>query len=313
MRSLLCVVAACTAPTPAPSLSGTPQTAAGVRDCITQVPGRTSTRADSVEIAGAEVALCYGEEPARSCWRIDVDTKSYIPVPVVKPRPDRKATAKETPDGRVKLCAKSGACKSIANPYAVQDAEVLGVSDDLSTLAIGDGTTLRLFDTATGHARTTVPGWTDSPMYGDRFLEPPTFATKDRMIVWYSWTPVSEQGRIFDMTGKQIAIVGKDFDSIGPSDNAWHMHGGVWAIKGEGNDLLTVDVNDPTQTSVVDLSPLLALPRPPPDDDVKILDVVAVGEFGHKVIVVSAENPTTIGVFNRATNRLETLDPPRCH
>ena len=94
---------------------------------------------------------------------------------------------------------------------------------------------------------------------GDRFLYSPIFASPDRMIVWYSWSPVSEQGRIFDMSGKQLAIVGgKHFAALGPDLDSWLVQGTEWAIKGEGNTLVTVDVHDPRVTSTYDLSDLLA-------------------------------------------------------
>ena len=80
-----------------------------------------------------------------------------------------------------------------------------------------------------------------------------------------SWSPVSEQGRIFDMSGKQLAIIGKDFASIDPNRNSWLVRGTEWATKGEANTLVTVDVRDPKLTSTYDLSELLAQPRPPKD------------------------------------------------
>jgi len=76
---------------------------------------------------------------------------------------------------------------------------------------------------------------------------------------------VSEQGRIFDMSGKQLAIIGKDFASIDPNRNSWLVRGTEWATKGEANTLVTVDVRDPKLTSTYDLSELLAQPRPPKD------------------------------------------------
>jgi hypothetical protein len=149
-------------------------------------------------------------------------------------------------------------------------------------------------------------------MLGNRFFYSPIFATRDRMIVWYSVSPVSEQGRIFDMSGKQLAIVGKQFASMEPVLNSWHLRGTEWAIKGEGNDIVTVDVNDPKATSTYDITPLLALPRPPADSDTGHLEVLAIAGNEARLIIVTDENPVTIGVLDRATRKLHKLEPPRC-
>jgi hypothetical protein len=133
------------------------------------------------------------------------------------------------------------------------------------------------------------------------------------MIVWYSWSPVSEQGRIFDMSGKQLAVVGgKDFMAIDPNLNSWLVHGTEWVIKGEDNTLVTVDVRDPRVTATYDVSELLAQPRPPKDSDTGTLEVLAVAGTAKRLIIVTGENPVTIGVLDRATRRLERIDPPRC-
>jgi hypothetical protein len=186
-------------------------------------------------------------------------------------------------------------------------------SDDLATIAIPDGDVLRIYDVARARLRTTIKGWPDSPMPDNRFLYAPTFASRDRMIVWYSWTPVSEQGRIVDMSGKQLAIVGgKHFAVLGPDLDSWLVQGTEWAIKGEGNTLVTVDVRDPRVTSTYDLSDLLAQPRPPKDSDTGILDVLAVAGTAKRLIIVTGENPVTIGVLDRATGKLAKIEPPRC-
>ena len=120
-------------------------------------------------------------------------------------------------------------------------------------------------------------------------------------------------GIIFDMSGKQLAIVGgKHFAALGPDLDSWLVQGTEWAIKGEGNTLVTVDVHDPRVTSTYDLSDLLAQPRPPKDSDTGILDVLAVAGTAKRLIIVTGENPVTIGVLDRATSKLAKIEPPRC-
>lgn len=75
---------------------------------------------------------------------------------------------------------------------------------------------------------------------------------------------------------------------------------------------MTVDVHDPRVTSTYDLSDLLAQPRPPEDSDVGILDVLAVAGTAKRLIIVTGENPVTIGVLDRATRKLVKIEPPRC-
>jgi hypothetical protein len=55
---------------------------------------------------------------------------------------------------------------------------------------------------------------------------------------------------------------------------------------------------------------LLALPRP--KNDHPIIEVQAVAGTAHRLIIVTDENPVTIGVLDRDTNTLEKLEPPRC-
>lgn len=284
--------------------------------------GKYPPQADSISIAGDEVKLCWNARPARTCWRIDVAKKLSVAQAVTSdapgddtPRFAQRPHAKATPraGGTISLCGPGGApCKSFANPGPTQQPEWVGVSDDLSTIAIPDGAVLRIYDVAGARVRATIKGWPDSPMPGNRFAYSPIFATPDRMIVWYSWSPVSEQGRIFDMSGKQLAIIGKDFAAIEPNRNSWLVHGTEWAIKGEANTLVTVDVRDPKLTSTYDLSELLVQPRPPEDSDTGILDVLAVAGTAKRLIIVTGENPVTIGVVDRATKKLVKLDPPRC-
>jgi hypothetical protein len=268
------------------------------------------------------VKLCWNARPARTCWRIDVAKQVSVAQAVTSdapgddtPRFVQRPHAKAMPRANrtISLCGPGGApCKSFANPGPTQQPEWVGVSDDLSTVAIPDGDVLRIYDVARARVRATIKGWPDSPMPGNRFAYSPIFATPDRMIVWYSWSPVSEQGRIFDMSGKQLAIVGKDFASIDPNLNSWLVQGTEWATKGEANTLVTVDVRDPKVTSTYDLSELLVQPRPPKDSDTGILDVLAVAGTAKRLIIVTGENPVTIGVLDRATKKLVKIDPPRC-
>jgi hypothetical protein len=285
--------------------------------------GISPPRADSITIAGDEVTLCWNARPARTCWRIDVAKQIFVALPVTSDAPGndtpefvQRPHAKATPraDGTISLCAPGGSpCRSIANPSPTREPEWVGVSDDLATIAIPDGDVLRIYDAARGRVRTTIKAWPDSPMPGNRFLYAPTFASPDRMIVWYSWTPVSEQGRIIDLSGKQLAIVGgKHFAVLGPDLDSWLVQGTEWAIKGEGNTLVTVDVQHPRVTSTYDLSDLLAQPRPPKDSETGILDVLAVAGTAKRLIIVTAENPVTIGVLDRATGKLVKIEPPRC-
>lgn len=98
-----------------------------------------------------------------------------------------------------------------------------------------------------------------------------------------------------------------------PGDlDSWLVHGTEWAIKSEGNTLVTVDVHDPRVTSTYDLSELLAQPRPPQDSDTGILDVLAVAGTAKRLIIVTGENPVTLGVVDRATRKLVKIEPPRC-
>lgn len=291
------------------------ESAVRTRGCITPSSDRDPPGADSITIAGDDVRLCFGAQPDRSCWRIDVATKQRTPLPVTSPRAEpRPAAAVVRDDGTASLCGPGGSpCTSVPIPGPIQQPAWLAVSADLSTLAIPDDhATLRIYDVARATLRATIHGWPDSPMAGDDFTSPPTFATPDRMIVWSSWTPVSEQGRIFDLAGHQLAVVGHDFTSIDPDEHTWHVHGTEWAIEGETNTLLTVDVAHPTVTATYDLSALLALPRPPADRDTHSLDVLAVAGSAKRLIIVTGENPVTIGVLDRATNQLDELELPRC-
>jgi hypothetical protein len=284
--------------------------------------GISPPRADSITIAGDEVTLCWNARPARTCWRVDVAKQVFVVLPVTSDAPGRdtpefvQRRAKATPlaDGTISLCAPGGSpCKSIANPSPIQEPEWVGVSDDLATVAIPDWDVLHIYDVARGRLRTTIKAWPDSPMPGTRFHYSPIFASRDRMVVWYSWTPVSEQGRIFNMSGKQLAIVGRDhFSVIGPDDNSWLVQGTEWALKGEGNTLMTVDVQHPRVTSTYDLTDLLAQPRPPKDVEDDNVDVLAVAGTAKRLIIVTAENPVTIGVLDRATRKLVKIEPPRC-
>lgn len=313
---------------PAPS-SGSAKPAASALACVVRGPDRDPARgispptADSITIAGDEVTLCWNARPARTCWRIDVAKQVFVALPVTSDAPGHDTPAfvqpphaKATPhdDGTISLCAPGGSpCRSLANPSPTQEPEWVGVSDDLATIAIPDGGVLRIYDVARVRLRTTIQAWPDSPMPDNRFLCPPIFASPDRMIVWYSWTPVSEQGRIFNMSGKQLAIVGgKGFSALGPDIDAWPVQGTEWAIKGEGNTLVTVDAQHPRVTSTYDLTDLLAQPRPPKDSDFGDVDVLAVAGTAKRLIIVTAENPVTIGVLDRATRKLVKIEPPRC-
>jgi hypothetical protein len=310
----LCALVACSRPpTPGHPLSDSaPASGVPTRACITQSANELDPpKADSITIAGNEVNLCFGVEAERSCWHVDVATKDVAPRPVTSPSPARPvANAEARADGTIKVCGAGGSpCTSFAPPGPTQHPEWVTVSDDLSTVAIPDGATLRVYDVASAKLRATIHGWPDSPMPGDRFLYGPTFVTPDRMIVWYAWTPVSEQGRIFDMSGQQLAVVGKDFSSMDPDKNSWRIHGTEWAISGE-DAIVTVDVKHPSVTSTYELSALFALPRP--KNDHRLLGVLALAGTAHLLIVVTDENPVTIGVLDRHTNTLEKLEPPRC-
>jgi hypothetical protein len=313
----LVVVAGCAgSPAAQPSVISAAPPAIHADACITRSAEQYPPRADSIAITGNAVELCFGKQPKRSCWHLDVATKAFSPLAdAPKPIAEPHATATLRPDGGITLCppARSPG-KLLANPSANPHPDWIAVDDDLSTVAIPDtsGSTMRLFDVATGRTRTTIKGWADSPMAGDAFNSPPTFATPDRMIVWYAWTPVSEQGRIFEPSGKQLAIIGHDFWSIDPAKSSWHLAGTEWAIKGEGNTIATVDVRDAELTSIYDVSALRALPRPPPDSDTGILDVLAIAGGADRLIIVTGENPVTIGVLERPTKQLLKLDPPRC-
>lgn len=313
---------------PAPR-SGPAELAASATACVMRAAdpdpahGTYPPRADSITITGDEVTLCWNARPARTCWRIDVANQVFVPQPVTSDAPANDTSefvqrphAKATPraDGAISLCAPGGSpCRSFANPDPTQQPEWVGVSDDLATVAIPDGAVLRIYDVARARIRTTIKGWPDSPMSDNRFLYSPIFASPDRMIVWYSWTPVSEQGRIFNMSGKQLAIVGgKDFEVLGPDLESWPVQGTEWAIKGEGNTLVTLDVRHPRVTSTYDLSDLLAQPRPPKDSDFGVLDVLAIAGTAKRLIIVTGENPVTIGILDRATRKLVKIEPPRC-
>lgn len=313
---------------PAP-ISNSADPAAGAAVCVVRGPDPDPANsisppmADSITIAGDEVKLCWNARPARTCWRIDVAKNLSVPQPVTSDAPDRdtprfvqRPHAKATPrdDGTISLCAPSGSpCRSFTNPSPTQEPEWAAVSDDLATIAIPDGTELRIYDVVSARVRLTIQAWPDSPMLGNGFRSPPIFASPDRMIVWYSWSPVSDQGRIFDMSGRQLAIVGgNDFSALGPDLDAWIIQGTEWAFKGLGNELVTVDAHDPRATSTYDLSDLLAQPRPPKDSDFGSLDVLAVAGTAKRLIIVTGENPVTIGVLDRATGKLVKIEPPRC-
>jgi hypothetical protein len=251
-------------------------------------------------------------EPERSCWNVDVATRAVTPVPVTAPQAaPLPAKAEARADGTLRLCGPGGSpCKSIANPTLRGNPEWLAVSDDLSTVAFPDGDALRIFDVARAKVRATIHGWPDSPMGHGGFPYPPTFASPERLLVWDTWTPVSEQGRIFDMSGKQLAIVGKDFLAMEADKRSWRIHATEWAIQSEANEILIVDVMHPEVTTTYELSALLALPRP--DNDHKALAVLAVAGTAQRLVIVTGENPVTIGIIDRATNKLEKLEPPRC-
>jgi hypothetical protein len=325
---LACSESARTGVGPVP-LSGSTDPAASVTACVVRAAdpdparGTSPPRADSIAIAGDEVKLCWGRQPARTCWRIDVARRVFVAQAVTSDAPGGdtppfleplQAKARPRADGTIALCRPDGSpCTSFANPGPTRDLEWAGVSDDLSTVAIPDGAVLRIHDAASARVRATIRGWPDSPMPGNRFFYSPIFATPDRMIVWYSWSPVSEQGRIFDRLGKQLAIVGgTEFAVIDPDRNSWRVRGAEWAFKGEANTLVTVDVRDPRATSTHDLAELLAQPRPHPDSDTGILDVLAVAGTAQRLIIVTGENPVTIGILDRTTNKLEKIEPPRC-
>ena len=315
-RACWCLaVVACAAP---PAIAPTSSAPSPIHAdaCVKRSDAQYPPRADSVAITRDAVELCFGAPPDRSCWHFDVAKQVFSPLadaPTLVG--ESHAKAKRRPNGSIELCAPAGArCKPLANPSANPHPDWVAVSDDLSVIAIPDASTptLRVFDVATGHVRTTIKGWADSPMPGDVFNYPPTFATPDRMIVWYTWTPVSEQGRIFDLAGHQLAIIGHDFWSIDPDKNSWHLAGTEWAIKGEGNTIATVDVRKPERTTSYDVSALRALPRPPPDADTGILEVLAIAGNADRLVIVTGENPVTIGVLDRATKQLVKLEPPRC-
>jgi len=311
----LCALVGCSGqPNPQPLSGSASEAALRTKSCITRSSEEYAPSADSVAISGDDVKLCFGVQSDRSCWRFDVATKQVKSVPVTSPRPaPPPAKAEARDDGTLKLCGPGGSpCRSFATPGLIKDPPWVGVSDDLSTVAIPDGTTLRVYEVASGQVHATIHGWPDSPMLGNSFAYTPTFAAPDRMIVWYSWTPVSEQGRILDRSGKQLAIIGKHFYSMDPDRHTWHVHGTEWAIKGESSEIATVDVEHPSASSTYDLSALFALPRPPPESDHRMLEVLAVAGTAKRLVIVTGENPVTIGVLDRDTKKLEKLEPPRC-
>jgi hypothetical protein len=306
-------------------ISASPEPA--VTACVVRGPDRdpetaaSPPQADSITIAGDEVTLCWNLRPVRSCWSIDVASKSFVPQTVTDaPRHDAPrfvqrshATATPRADGTILLCAPAGSpCKSFANPRPTPQLEWAGVSDDLSTVAVPDDEKLRIYDAATARVRATIKRWPDSPMPGG-FSYAPIFASPNRMIVWNSWTPVSEQGRIFDMSGRQLAIIGnKGFSAIEPNLNSWLVQGTEWVTSGDVNTLVTVDVEHPKITSTYDISELLAQPRPPRDSDSHVLDVLAVAGNAKRLIIVTGENPFTIGIVDRATKKVVKLQPAIC-
>lgn len=294
--------------------------------CVVRSPdadpgsGHYPPKADSITITGDDVRLCWDKPPARTCWRLDAATHQITPTATSSPPDDRapsfprsRATAEVHDDGTISLCAPGGQpCKPFANPGPPHRPEWVGVSDDLASVAIPDGEVLRIYDRAKAKLRATIKGWPDSPMAGNGFHDPPIFAG-DHMIVWYSWSPVSEQGRIFDLAGKQLAIVGgKDFSVIDPDNSSWPIQGTEWATKGDLNSLVTVDLHHPEVTSTYDLQPLLAFPRPSPGNDFRTVEPLAVAGTADRLVIVTSENPVTIGVLDRRTRKLVKLEPPRC-
>jgi hypothetical protein len=288
---------------------------------VTQSDERYPPSADSIAIAGDVVRFCLGVRPKRSCWRLDVVTRAFEPqtstpdaaddVPKFAREPHANAAVRD--NDIIELCGPGGSpCKSFRHRGDITRRDAVAVSDDLSTVAVPDYPRLRLYDVATGKLRATINGSPDAPIAGGDFRYPTMFVTPDRVIAWEAWTPVSEQGRIFDMSGKPIAIIGHDFSVLGPDVNSWHLAGTEWAFAGELNTFLTVDVQDPNVMPTHDVSALLAIPRPPKDSDTGILDILAIAGTAKRLIIVTAENPVTIGVLDRATNKLVKLEPPRC-
>jgi hypothetical protein len=324
----LCALLACSrdvTPSPQP-ISKPAARPVDTNACVTRSDDRDPSRADSIAIAGDVARFCFGAHPRRSCWRVDVSTQVFEQlattpdvaehVPRFAGEPHAKTKVRD--DGTIELCGPGGSpCKSFRYRREIAFREAVAASDDLSTVTIPDTVVvpdkprLRVYDVATAKLRATINGWPPPDLDGGQFRSPPIFATRDRMIVWDAWTPVSDQGRIFDMSGKQIAIIGDDFSVIEPETSSWRLAGTEWAFAGF-NMILTIDVEDPNVTSTRDVSALLALPRPPKDLDTRSLDILAIAGTAKRLIIVTGENPVTVGVLDRATNKLVKLEPPRC-
>jgi hypothetical protein len=289
--------------------------------CMTQSPDQYPPNADSIAIAGDDVRFCYGVKPYRSCWHVDAVKRVFEPLPTTDaPEHEAKfaqpphATAEVRDDSTIELCAPGGSpCKPFHYGRDIMRHEAVGVSDDLALVAIPDNPKLRVYDVATGKQRFAIHGWTPESMGGGgAFRYAPVFASPNRLIVWDTWTPVSDEGHIFDLHGKQLAVIGKDFSVLGPDEFSWQLAGSEWAFLGEQSTIVTVDVQHPEVTAAYDVAALMAYPRPPKDADTGFSNVLGLAGNATRLVMVTGENPATVGVLDRMTRKLVKLEPPRC-
>lgn len=275
--------------------------------------------ADSIRFDGGTVHLCIDKDAARTCWAGDVAKQQFVAEAVTPPPKDDAAPPKEPfptatveggVGGSIGLCPpamKEGeSCKTFAIPSPPAGEAHMNVSDDLATVTVGSGHDLRVFDAATGKLRGTIKAW-KTAMEGNPWPDTVQFAG-DHMMVWYSASPISSSAKIFDLDGKQLADVGpKDFTVTMPnvrvSPTEWV------SMQVDGNNLVVVDLAKATQTTY-DVKPLEGPAPNRPNPELPIA-LYAASKVGDKVVVVSGENPPSVGVLD-AGGKLAHFAPPAC-
>jgi hypothetical protein len=181
----------------------------------------------SVEVVGETVAVCAGDDAARTCWSRELAAKAWTVQPVTPP-PARSTT--EALATGLRVCSRDGSrCVELTPPGYDPNAAPSGVaSDDLSIVALWGATgPMTFYEVATMKVLGRVKPWPTSVP-----KEPASFQSVAFLdgvaVVYVSETPVSASARLYEIrTGKKRGTVGKvatGLDEVAPAalgSNRW--------------------------------------------------------------------------------------------
>jgi hypothetical protein len=152
--------------------------------------------------------------------------------------------------------------------------------------------------------RAMIIGWKNKMSDGHPGTIDDLTFTGNRVIVWVHATPVSSEGRVFDLDGRQLGVLGPPRFAVLVESGGWHVGGSSWAFKGEVATLVTYDSHDGKQATY-DLKPLTTGDNWAPE-------LLALAGTRDRIVVVMSGFPPVVGVIDRRSGRVERIAPPSC-